>query len=307
MVLHNDKWKYKAKRSYQIKHNLDKNNEPNVDTSAIEDGDIINSQDENGDEDEEDEETAIAREREIIGNSWRFLDPEMSTELLRDPEYVAKLEREKQLELEKNQFYNDIVNEKLKADNLDADALNEKYKVKRRVVGFKKMKDEDILKWKLENSDDDDDESDDDQNIEIPSEIREFSPEEQENFLKLQKIIDHKKRVEEMRKTISKHKPTVGKNIHEIQTSKESDNYAYLVNKQLQEAVITKNTANFEDLVDGLLGVDLNEATDEPVSAPSAPKFDLDNIITEKKSTKPKASKKNVKLDLQDDFLDSIL
>lgn len=313
MVLHNDKWKYKAKRSFQKKHNLDKDNNPKkLQDESLQD-ELIDSQDQEDQEGEggdADEEEAIEKEKEASDNSWRFFDPEQTTELLRDPEYAAKLENERQIESQKNQYYNGIVNEQLKMsdDLLDMGKLQEKYQVKGRNISIKKMKDEDLLKLKIIDSDDDSDyDSDDKYNgSDRPNEMREFTGEEQENFLKLQKIIEHKKKLEQMRKTISKHKPMSNRNVHEIQTSKESDNYKSLVDKQLREAVITKNSNKFEDLVDNLLGVDLND-DHEPIATVLAPKFDLDTLIPPSKPIKTKSSTSKVKLDLQDDFLDSIL
>lgn len=312
MVLHNDKWKYKAKRDYQRKHGLGKDGKPleggaervfkegtrkgaTEEEEEVELEGVLDSQS----EEELTEEEQLARERELLGNSWRFLDPEQSQDLLRDPEYVAKLEQEQALEREMAAHHANIVNSKLQEHSQATEEdLQRQYAVQGRLVSARKLKDEELLRLRIAGSDDEEEATPEPQ-------TRTFSPEEQEKFLRLQKMIDHRKRIEEMKRIVGKHRPGVG-NVRDVYTSKESDNYSFLVDKHLRDAVITQSTHNFDSLVDDLLGVDLSDDKSTQ-KQPANAKFDLDALLTTSAPAPKQKSAALPPLKLNDDFLDSIL
>lgn len=311
--MHNDKWKNKARRSYQRKHNLDKNGKPVKEAPNSDDSDSIsNSRSNSGSDSEGDVEEEEGAKNT---NAWRFMDPLTDPELLKDPDYLAQIESQKRQDRDQLNHDREIVLKSLLSAK-DQD-VSHKYNISaKKARNIAKMKEEDILNFNQGLSDNDETDSDNEAGndhstkCKVTGETREFTEEERDNFLRLQAKIAHQRKLEEMKRTLNKHKPLSRSNIYEMTTTRESPNYKYLVEDQLRKniPVVSASSDKFESLVDDLLGVDLTSEEPDQVKTPK-PGFDLDSIIpTKLTNASAKSLKKpKAKLELHDDFLDSIL
>lgn len=332
MVLHNDKWKYKAKKNYERKHAIKaaKKNPPKA-TNAIEnEEDRVNNEDEteasseglSDDEIGNDEKNKFKKGKKI-SNSWRFDDPVVDESILKDPEYIAQLNAIKQEEEDRSNYMKNTVASKLKEKDFNGGDVDVEFKVDPKISSLKKMKDEDLKNWKFDENENDVDHHDRNSG----PEIRQFTDEERKKFLLLQEKIKHQREVEKLRDTMDKVNNKSSNNhgkVLELHSKSGADNYKGLVEKSLQKNQHVKHNVDIDeldDLVGELLGVDLKKDVAKKVeTSKNVGNFDLDDLLknsskadsltnphTITNSSKPKAS---VVLEDQqelDDFLDSIL
>lgn len=321
MVLHNDKWKYKAKKAVERKHakqlkngtekSSGNQNAPHVESdnenvsesgSRSDDG---HSDSDDGDEDENGY-NKFARAKKS-SNAWRFADPIVDESILKDPEYISQLNAIKQEEEDRSQYMRTKVSDKLKSGDIKLN--NNMFEGSQEIKGLRKLKAGDLLNWKLNEDESDDGES----GVNNKGEIREFTEEEKNSFLKLQQKINHKKELEQLKSRMDRINNKGGHTkILELHSKSGKDNYKHLVNDRLNKVSLTKSSDNLDDLVEEVLGVNLKDRVEKPKPTQS---FDLDSLINtsipntkiEPTSTVNKPRSKIV-LDQEDDeFLDSLL
>ncbi|GAV26826.1 hypothetical protein PMKS-000282 [Pichia membranifaciens] len=170
MVLHNNKWKYKAKRNYERKHaiksaNKNSTKERTGDGSADNDGGSdggsynegfgSDSSLASGDEDAGSDGGLKRRSKKNAksSNSWRFEDPIVDETILKDLEYIARLEAIKAEEENRAAYMRNLVNDKLKnheeAGEVD---LDNKYSILKEIKSMKKFKQTDIQNWRFDDN-----------------------------------------------------------------------------------------------------------------------------------------------------------
>lgn len=264
MVLHNDKWKYKAKKDYLHKHNL----------STVKQDERKNLEDE---------------KKEVLeskSNTWRFHDPDIDPELLKDPEYVKQILDKQNEELNYNNEQSSKVLHKLeklqKTGELNKVNLeSEKGSVNK---SWKKMTDEDLKNWKLDASDEEIDKIEDAEGNN--SKIREFTEDEKNNFLKLQHDISKKKQLEKMKLFLKKDENTHKKGkVLEINSTNDRDKYKGQLEDTFQQRLKEDKRGELDDLIGELIGMDLKEEVDtdkEEDKKTEMSKFDLDELLGSK-------------------------
>lgn len=341
MVLHNDKWKYKAKRNYERKHAIKSANksftkEKTADGSTDNDGESDSGSDnegsgsdsslESGEKDagSDDEFKRRSKKNAKSSNSWRFEDPIVDETILKDPEYIARLEAIKVEEENRASYMRNLVNDKLKtAGEADEVDLDNKYSTPKEIKSMKKFKQTDLQNWKF-----DDNLSDSDEDGEaFEPEVRDFTPEEREKFLALQKKINHQKDVEKIRNRMdqlnNKLKPTKAK-VLELHSKAGRDKYKAAVDKNLRNAHDKIDTDELDNLVQRMIGVDLKAHEQPELRKTDHGQFDLDTMLQSTSGTAKSesigqrtvpstgttaAKKATVVLETTelDDFLDSVL
>jgi hypothetical protein len=324
MVLHNDKWKYKAKKAVERKHakqakksggNTISNTTPTttVNDSYSDDdrdkSDTDSSENENDDDDDDadaDTNKSFAKAKKV-SNAWRFTDPIVDESILKDPEYVAQLNAIKEEDENRLKFMRNIVSEKLKSDDFkeNEDVFNKSKILK----SFRKMKTGTLDNWTLNNDHSDEDFNEDSAN----PKIREFTEEEKNNFLKLQQKINHKKEINELKSRMDKINNRGEKTkVLEIHSNVGKDNYKNIVDQRLQKANHKTSSDELDSLIEEVLGVNLKDTSKKPETSQD---FDLDSLIgapikttTQRNITPSNTSRPTVVLDDEDEeFLDSIL
>lgn len=336
MVLHNDKWKYKAKRNVERKHAMQnkrkgiKSNEDQTKENQLYDSESNHSNnttsDNNDSDDSDDEEKKFKKSNKKTSNSWRFADPIIDESILKDPEYIAQLESKRQEEENRTNYMRSIVAEKLKdSKHLDLSVNNPKT-----VTSLKKLKNSDLENWRfdsdIENEDHNGNGNNNENNKTKRPEIREFTEEEREKFLQLQKRINHQKEVEKIRNRMDKlnNKLPMQKNkILELNSKVGADNYRGIVDKRLEIIDHDKtDRKELDDLVCQMNGIDLkHDQKDNPnkivsdfnleslMKSPPLPPPPSSTTSSLPSATTPKQSQTSIVLDNPelDDFLDSIL
>lgn len=332
MVLHNDKWKYKAKRNYERKHNIkpagkssakegtshgrvDDGNSSDQDGANDSLGSSFNSENES-DSDGDDGYGNKGKKSKPKSNSWRFEDPIVDESILKDPEYIARLNAIKAEEENRAAFMRSVVSEKLKnADIHDEDHVlsNDISSRPTAIKNMKKFKQNDLQKWKFEEDNSDTD------SVSFKPEVREFTPEEREKFLTLQKKINHQKELDKIRNRMDllNNKIQPGRaRVLELQSKTGTDNYRAIVDKSLQHAHDNVDTDELDDLVEKMVGVDLKSQKESVKDQPS--QFDLNTLLQQPIGAALQASPDVAKVsnralpmqletDELDDFLDSVL
>lgn len=308
MVLHNDKWKYKAKRNYERKHaiksaNKNSTKERTGDGSADNDGGSdggsynegfgSDSSLASGDEDAGSDGGLKRRSKKNAksSNSWRFEDPIVDETILKDPEYIARLEAIKAEEENRAAYMRNLVNDKLKnheeAGEVD---LDNKYSILKEIKSMKKFKQTDIQNWRF-----DDNLSDSDDNGDAyEPEVRDFTPEEREKFLALQKRINHQKDVDKIRNRMDQlnNKTRPGKaKVLELHSKTGGDKYRAAVDKNLRNAHDKIDTQELDNLVQTMIGVNFTTHEKAEPHNTEHSKFDLDTML---QSTSGTAKSENV-------------
>lgn len=319
MVLHNDKWKQKAKRAVERKHKkqakMKGNIAPNEIKDAFENESSSSSEEHEGDgnsldyEEEEENKKFLRSKKE--SNAWRFADPFIDDTILKDPEYIQQLENAKMEEETRLKMMREAVVDKLKdrGDEID----KELFEGSKEIQEKKKLKAGDFSDWKIGfDSEDEVDLKKDDK-----PEIREFTEEEKLKFLQLQKQIKHQKDMEVMKSKIDRINNKVAKGkVLELHGKTGRENYREIVDSKLNK--VSRNDLDIDEhdrLVEQMLGVNLRGT-----SKPEQPfPFDMETLmqttkicsgdsITKKPSVKKKKSIEFVELeDSNENFLDSLL
>lgn len=325
MVLHNDKWKYKAKKAVERK-NAQKAKRNGIDDTKVDDENSASGNEHSSDDNEEGddvEETADEDGNVIVkptkkeklknqSNLWRFEDPVIDESILKDPEYIAQLEAKRKEEEDRINHMRDIVSNKLKTGDI-IDEKNDEYllKGKKEPVSFKNMKFEDLEN--VFNSDDKDNDK---------PEIREFTDEERERFLRNQAIVKHQKEVQKLKTQVNSlnSKSRRGK-VLELNSNRGKDNYRDLVDKKLGgiHRKVDDEEEDLDELVHEMIGIDLKKVGDttaEENEFKYSAGFNLDNLMDTKGGQKnqiirqqtPREKKSFVETSNEDDdFLDSLL
>lgn len=296
MVLHNDKWKYKAKRNYERKHAIKPANknftkertaDGSVDKDGGSDGGSYNEDFDSdsslasGNEDGGSDEGFKRRSRKNAksSNSWRFDDPFVDETILKDPEYIARLEAIKAEEENRDAYMRSLVNDKLKShEEAGGVDLDDKYSILKEIKSMKKFKQTDIQNWRF-----DDNLSDSDDNGDASGpEVREFTPEEREKFLALQERINHQKDVDKIRNRMdqlnNKTRPSKAK-VLELHTKMGGDKYRAAVDKNLRNAHDKIDTEELDNLVQRMIGVNLKTHEQAEPHNTEYSQFDLDTML----------------------------
>lgn len=328
MVLHNDKWKYKAKKNVERKHAMQnrrkgiKSNEDQSKENQHSDSESDYSNNSTSDVDDSDDEKKFKISSKKTSNSWRFADPIIDESILKDPEYIAQLESKRLEEENRSNYMRNIVAEKLKDSKpLDLSVNNSKP-----VTSLKKLKNSDFENWKFDSDIEDEFDNNNETNKTKKPEIREFTEEEREKFLQLQKKINHQKEVEKIRNRMDKlnNKLPMQKNkILELNSKVGADNYRGIVDKRLEIIDHDKtDRKELDDLVCQMNGIDLkHDQKDNPnkivsdfnleslMKSPPLPPPPSSTTSSLPSATTPKQSQTSIVLDNPelDDFLDSIL
>ncbi|GMM31174.1 hypothetical protein DAMA08_039190 [Martiniozyma asiatica (nom. inval.)] len=377
MVLHNDKWKNKAKRAYQKKHGLNNKNttqQTSIDSefdsennseesthlpklpaqtdvqqtnlnngksyAGILGGVEVQVSDATNKNDAQEgstytSSTSAHTRRKKISNSWRFLDPSNDPELLRDPEYAAELAAKEELERDRVDHYRSVITNKLKEDS-EYDASNEGdslEKVKiiyggKKKKAISKMRNEDILGFSGQFSGtgtDSDSGSVSESNSESENEtefyndkpiIRKFTEEEKQKFLTLQNKIKHNEEIDKMRSTINRYKPSDDFKVMHVNTKADKNAYRPLIDESLKNAhKKTFNEDEFDYMVEDLIGVRLSSENSRKIDNTQS-RFNVGTLISNSQKSKEgnnsnlkfqNKPKHKVKVNLDDDFLDSVL
>lgn len=321
MVLHNDKWKYKAKKNVERKH-AQQNRRKNGPAAVINGDNTEESESESSNSEEESENEEIDGQEKSINhfgrkkkesNSWRFEDPIVDESILKDPEYIAQLNAIKQEEENRSNYMRQVVSDKLKGVEFEK-LPNVESKESKTIKSFKKMTKKDLEKLAL--GSDSEEEKYNDSN-EKPY-IREFTSEERTNFLKLQEKIKHQKEMDKIRTRMDKINnklPTEKAKILELNSKVGADNYRGIVDDRLNKRYYKLDTNALDNLVFEMNGINMN--IDEDLPKP-VEQFDLDNMVKSdptrlsiKKSSGENTSTVTPVVDLDnselDDFLDSVL
>lgn len=308
MVLHNDKWKRKAKWAVEKKHRAQ--GKGTLNKSADSDKAPHDENDENDENDgsDEDYEHDEDEENARFGNSWRFADPVVDESILKDPEYQAQIQAKQREEEERSRYMRELVSSKVQGKP------EENLETMKQVKSFKEMRKKGLSNLKFgsdSESGSEDEDGDGESNSQLGEPIvREFTDSEKAKFLALQEKIRHQKEVDLLKAKINKvnHKGTA--KVLEIHTEKGKDNYRHLVDAKLHQ--MTENKDDLDELVGQMLGIDLKNAkVDE---TPHEGTFDLDNVIGNVPSnvtrhpSRSKGTVVPVKLEEADeDFLDSLI
>lgn len=331
MVLHNDKWKHKAKRAVERKHRqqAQKKGENIREGDSQKEGHFTNNLEIEKDNDDENSKTDVSLSdsneeneteessyKKLESNEWRFADPIVDETILKDPEYIQQLENARIEEENRMKAMRETVVENLK-DKI------EKYDDEL-FLGSKELKEKKNLKlgslsnWSVgddsEGDDNDDDHDGKNTNSTGKSDIREFTEEEKLKFLELQRKIKHQKDLEQMKAKIDRanHKD-IRNQVLEIHGDRGKENYRSLVDKNLEKVGRTDvNLEQHDKLVEQMLGVNLHDNPDSETFET----FDIDTLIKSKPSKEKVVDKVAnehkctplVQLDdLDEDFLESIL
>lgn len=354
MVLHNDKWKYKAKKAHERKHAVKAGNGKNVAKHGETDGMIndTHSDNENDNSSESDDITLEDnnnadpngsnasnkyRKAKKLPNSWRYADPVVDDTILKDPEYIAKLNAIRDEEENRITYMRDTVSNKLKSSNkISADSVEEQYKKPEAIKGKGKIRSDDLTHWRYDGNSAQDGENelgdhyyDSEGDADFASvsnfnskstkpEIRTFTDKERNDFLKLQQRIKHQKQVAEMQKQMDSINNKNGSNkakVLEVYSKKGRDNYKEAVDKRLNNSGPVVDTDELDDLVGEMLGVNLKTYQEKPEPIQ---RFDLDSLLNHNGSVSNNSSEKNTRLNNNkipvvldesdiDEFLDSVL
>ena len=324
MVLHNDKWKYKAKKAVERK-NAQKAKRNGIDDTKVNHENSSSGNEHSSDDSEEgdDVEEIVDEDGNVIvkptkkeklnnqSNSWRFEDPVIDESILKDPEYIAQLEAKRKEEEDRINHMRDIVSNKLKTGDI-IDENSDEYLLmgKKEPVSFKNMKFEDLEN--VFNADDKDNNK---------PEFREFTDEEKERFLCNQAIMKHQKEVQKLKTQVNSlnSKLTRGK-VLELNSNRGKDNYRDLVDKKL--GGIHKKVdeeADLDELVHEMIGIDLKKVGDTTAGEnefKSSAGFNLENLMDTKAGLKNQSIRQQTQKEKKsfvetsnedDDFLDSLL
>lgn len=343
MVLHNDKWKYKAKKAVERKNAAKgkKTGVPNNSLANQRDGENNNSDttadsgsdDEDNDEDDDDEEDEVDADGNIIAkkkkkekkpesNAWRFADPVTDESILKDPEYIAQLEAVRKEEEDRMNYMRSAVSEKLSHgqgdDETDKGRSDYLLSGNKEISSLKKLKQDHLTNWSAQiNGEDTEDEGEEDKS---GPQVREFTEAEKTHFMQLQQKIKHQKEVAKLKSNLNaRNNAATRGRVLELDTGRGKDNYRHIVDKRLGRAQNPNgpDIGALDDLVSDMLGIDLKK-TDEgdALTTTSSGHFDVDNLISKSTAVHEQSRKRNsgkiAPVVLQttaedDDFLDSLL
>lgn len=318
MVLHNDKWKYKARRNYMRKHGLktlerDKDKRKNRDTNEkdeqnheIEDKKCtktstgteetsateeeqndneektLDGEEDDISEDNNDGEGEITKKK-LGSNSWRFeADTQDEIELMKDPELI---EAEKQRRDEEQKLFNkqkDVVLQHIMEVGEDDSAY--KNVMRKEDREGRKDSDKDFLEELIKAFDDGRRQQSEETKY---SSNEKMTPEERQQFFRLQKEIKHQKMVLNAKGGYSQPKmPRKGRSI-ELDLDSDANNYRDIVAQKLNEGIqkINIEDTNFEEDLKELVGdsasvdrIDRNKNKVKNNNYNAA--FDLDKLIS---------------------------
>ncbi|GME74749.1 unnamed protein product [Ambrosiozyma monospora] len=309
MVLHNDKWKNKAKREYMRKHGLlkkktdtkesDSNNDsdegddfnsrpsPNQLQPPPEDEEELAQVEKKTKEDESEKQSTTTpestegdsstntyrRKKKLQNNSWRFKsDLPDEGEIIVDPEILEQQRVQREEEKRIQQENSNIVLQSLE------NGEEKDYTTKGKTKSANEMTRDDLLNWSL------------DDNIPIVKQnktlkakntVRTLTEEEKKKYFEMQKEIDHMKMVDSAKNKFNPHANEFkGKNkVLELNMSSDKDKYKdalELAFEQNRQTSVYEDEANFEKNLEDVLGIKLNDDSDKKVDGVS---FDLNNLI----------------------------
>lgn len=317
MVLHNDKWKYKARRNYMRKHGLktlerDKDkrkaeketkekdnhasesvtkNETETDKDSADEENTVKQKETEKTSDKEEENTSNdisdneeeVKKKKLGSNSWRFHgDMQDEIELMKDPELI---EAEKQRREEEQQIFDQqkdiVIHHLMEVGDNDSTFKNV---IKKEDHMGKRDNDKEFLEALMKAFGDGRKQQDEETKY---SSNDKMTPEERQQFFKLQKEIKHQKMVQNARGGYSPKKASgKGKSL-ELNLSSDANKYRDIVAQRLEEGKrkINLEGENFEDDLKELIGDSSetrnkkNQTKNSAVTKNTGTMFDLDKLI----------------------------
>ncbi|GMG35920.1 unnamed protein product [Ambrosiozyma monospora] len=327
MVLHNDKWKNKAKRDYMRKHGLlkkktdtkesdsnnnsdegDFNNTPSSNTlqPPPEDEEELAQIEKKTKEDESKKQTTNSQEvpdpdsstvntyrrkKKLQNNSWRFKsDIPDEADVIVDPEILEQQRLQREEEKRIQQENSNIVLQSLE------NGEEKDYTTTGKKKSANEMTRDDLLNWSL---DDDTPIVRQNRGLKAKNTVRTLTEDEKKKYFEMQREVNHMKMVDSAK---NKFNPRAnefkGKSkVLELNMNSDSDKYRdalELTFEQNRQTSVYSDEANFEKNLEDVLGIKLNDDSEKKVDSLN---FDLNNLIVGGES-KSKSKAKPRKADM---------